>query len=212
MKKRARKLICTLMVMMFVMATAIPALASPKILEAEYEGSGRVDVEFKSDVKYKDVQVNVKDDKGRTYSVKIRNKDEDDLTFEIKNYKKGRTYQYTITGIKQKNEKDYGKVSGKIAIPAADSSPEVKKVEYDRHDNEVDFDFKTAVQWKSPKVTITRDGKNYVSKILEKDSDGIEVRVKGLKKGAKYNYKITGVRVKGNKNYKTITGTFVAKK
>ena len=49
MKKRIRRLVCTLMVMMFVMAAAIPALASPKIREAEYEGSGRVDVEFKKE-------------------------------------------------------------------------------------------------------------------------------------------------------------------
>ena len=33
MKKRIRRLVCTLMVMMFVMAAAIPALASPKIRE-----------------------------------------------------------------------------------------------------------------------------------------------------------------------------------
>ena len=114
MKKRIRRLVCTLMVMMFVMAAAIPALASPKIREAEYEGSGRVDVEFKTDVKYKNVKVKVTDTKGKAYSTVIRSKDEDDLTFEIKSYKKGVTYKYTITGVKQKNEKNYGQVSGKV--------------------------------------------------------------------------------------------------
>ena len=34
---------------------------------------------------------------------------------------------------------------------------------------------------------------------------------KTLKKGARYTYKITGVRVKGNQTYKTVTGTFIAK-
>lgn len=211
MKKRIRRLVCTLMVMMFMMAVAIPALASPKIREAEYEGSGRVDVEFKTDVKYKNVKVKVTDTKGKAYSTVIRSKDEDDLTFEIKSYKKGVTYKYTITGVKQKNEKNYGQVSGKVTIPATTSAPKAKKVEYDRHDNEVDFDFTTAVQWKAPKVTISDGKKNYVVKILEKDNDGIEVRVKTLKKGARYTYKITGVRVKGNQTYKTVTGTFIAK-
>lgn len=211
MKKRIRTLVCTLMVMMFVAAAAVPALASPKIREAEYEGSGRVEVEFKTDVKYKNVKVKVTDSKGKTYSTKILNRDEDDLTFEIKNYKKGVTYKYTITGVKQKNEKNYGQVSGKVAIPASGTAPKTKKIEYDRRDNEVDFDFTTAVQWKSPKVTISDGKNNYVVKILEKDNDGIEVRVKKLKKGAKYTYRITGVRVRGNKEYKTITGTFIAK-
>lgn len=211
MKKRIRTLICTLMVMVFAMTAAVPVLASPRIREAEYEGYGRVEVEFKTDVRYKNVKVTVKDTAGKAYSTKIRNKDEDDLTFEIKNYKKGVTYKYIITGVKQKNEKNYGQVSGKIAIPAASAAPRTKKVEYDRHDNEVEFDFTTAVQWKSPKVTISDGKKNYVVKILEKDSGGIEVRVKKLTKGARYNYKITGVRVKGNQTYKTVTGTFIAR-
>lgn len=211
MKNRIRTLVCTMIVMMSVLTTAVPALASPKIREAEYEGSGRVEVEFKSDVKYKNTKVKVTDSKGKAYTATIRNKDEDDLTFVIKNYKKGMTYTYIITGVKQKNEKNYGQVSGKVTIPAATTAPKAKKVEYDRHDNEVEFDFTTAVQWKAPKVTISDGKKNYVVRILEKDSDGIEVRVKTLKKGAKYTYKITGIRVKGNQTYKTVNGTFVAK-
>lgn len=211
MKKRIRTLVCTLMVMMFVIAASIPALASPKIREAEYKGNGRIEVEFKTAVKYKSPKVKVTDSKGTTYSTTIRSKDSDDLTFEIKNYKKGETYKYTVTGVKQKKEKNYGQVSGSITIPAAGASPKVKKTEYDRHDKEVEFDFTTAVQWKSPKVTISDGKKNYVVKILEKDGDSIEVRVKTLKKGAKYTYKITGARIKGNQTYKTVTGSFVAK-
>ena len=88
--------------------------------------------------------------------------------------------------------------------------PVVKKVKYDAHDQEVEFEFKTRVEWKSPKVTITKGNRNYVVKIKEKDNDEIEVRVKWLQAGRKYSYRITGVRIAGNAGYQTVTGTFTA--
>lgn len=212
MKKKMRALLCTLMIMLWITATAIPAMASPKIKEAEYEGNGRVEVDFKSKVKYKNVKVTVTDSAGKTYSTKINKKDSDDLTFTINGFKKGVTYTYKISGVKKKSEKNYSQVTGKIAIPAAAAAPAVKKIDYDRGDREVEFKFKTKVQWKAPKVTIT-DGKvNYVTRIKERDNDEIEVKVKKLTKGKKYTYTITGVRVKGNSAYTTVTGTFTAKK
>lgn len=208
---KIRRMVCTLLIMAWIMATAIPAMASPKIKEAEYEGNGRVEVDFGSKVKYKNVKVTVKDSKGAAYTTKINEKDDDDLTFTIKNFKKGLTYTYTIQGIKKKSEKNYGQVTGKIAIPAPAASPTVKKVDYDREDNELEIEFKTYVQWKNPKVTISDGKKNYVVKIREKDSDSIELKVKKMTYGKKYTYKISGVRVKDNSTYKTITGTFTAK-
>lgn len=212
MKKKLRGFLCTLIIMMWITATAIPAMASPKIKEAEYDGKGRVEIDFNTKVKYKNAKVTVKDSNGVTYKTKINKKDNDDLTFTIKNYKKGLTYTYTITGIKKKSEKNYGQVTGKITIPGASSVPRVKEVDYDRSDSNIEFDFDTKVQWKSPKVTITSGSKNYVVKIREKSNDGIELKVKKLTYGKTYNYKITGVRIKGSSAYKTITGTFKARK
>lgn len=194
-----------------VTATAVPAFASPKIKEAEYEGNGRVEVDFRTKVKYKNVKVVVTDTKGNKYTTKINRKDNDDLTFTIKKFKKGLTYKYTIKGVKKKSEKNYGQVIGKITIPGNNAAPAVKKFDYDREDNELEIDFKTKVQWKNAKVTITDGKKNYVVKIKEKDNDGIELKVKKMKYGKRYTYKISGVRVKGNTKYKTITGTFIAK-
>lgn len=211
MKKKMRTILCTLMVLVWVAAAAMPAMASPKIKEAEYEGNGRVEVDFGTKVSYKNAKVTVKDSNGKAYSTKINKKDDDDLTFTIKSFKKGLTYTYKISGIRKKTEKSYSTITGKIKIPAATAAPKVKKVEYDRKDKDVDFKFTTKVQWKSPKVTIKSGTTNYVVKINEKDNDEIEVKVKNLTKGKKYTYKISGVRVNGTKTYKTVTGTFVAK-
>lgn len=211
MKRKIRVMFCTMMVMMWVLAMAMPAMAAPKVKETEYEGNGRVEVDFKTKVKYKNVKVTVKDSAGKSYTTKIVEKDSDDLTFVIKNFAKGKTYTYTISGVKKSGEKNYSSVKGTVKIPGAATAPAVKEVDYDKGDREVEFEFKNRVQWKSPKVTISDGKTNYVVRILEKDSDGIEVKVKKLTIGKKYTYKISGVRIKGNSAYQTISGTFKAK-
>ena len=201
----------TLMITIWAIVAAVPAFAAPKVKKAEYEGKGRVEVDFNSKVKYKNVKVTVKDNKGATYSTTINEKDNDDLTFTIKNFKTGRTYTYTISGVKKNNESSYGKVTGKVTIPTPTTTPKVKEVDYDKGDREVEFEFTTRVQWKGTKVTITDGSKNYVTRIKEKDSDSIEVKVSKLTLGKKYTYKISGVSTKGANSYKTISGTFVAR-
>ena len=201
----------TLMITIWAIVAAVPAFAAPKVKKAEYEGKGRVEVDFNSKVKYKNVKVTVKDNKGATYSTTINEKDNDDLTFTIKNFKTGRTYTYTISGVKKNNESSYGKVTGKVTIPTPTTTPKVKEVDYDKGDREVEFEFTTRVQWKGTKVTITDGSKNYVTRIKEKDSDSIEVKVSKLTIGKKYTYKISGVRVKGANSYKAISGTFIAR-
>lgn len=98
-----------------------------------------------------------------------------------------------------------------LAVPvSAASAPKIEDVDYDHSDREVEFDFIGKVQWKNPTVTITRNGNNYAKYIISKDSDDLEVKVKKLSQGKKYSYKITGVKKKGTKGYKTVTGTFYA--
>ncbi len=210
-KTTVRRMFATLMITIWAIVAAVPAFAAPKVKKAEYEGKGRVEVDFNSKVKYKNVKVTVKDNKGATYSTTINEKDNDDLTFTIKNFKTGRTYTYTISGVKKNNESSYGKVTGKVTIPTPTTTPKVKEVDYDKGDREVEFEFTTRVQWKGTKVTITDGSKNYVTRIKEKDSDSIEVKVSKLTIGKKYTYKISGVRVKGANSYKAISGTFIAR-
>ena len=135
-KTTVRRMFATLMITIWAIVAAVPAFAAPKVKKAEYEGKGRVEVDFNSKVKYKNVKVTVKDNKGATYSTTINEKDNDDLTFTIKNYKAGRTYTYTISGVRKNKEKTYGKVTGKVTIPAASGTPRVKKTDYDRKDKE----------------------------------------------------------------------------
>lgn len=93
----------------------------------------------------------------------------------------------------------------------AAAAPRVEDVEYDYEDREVNIEFYGRVQWKKAKVKIyDGKGKQYVRYIIEKDSDDIEVKTKRLKVGKKYRYKITGVKKRGTKDYKTIKGSFYA--
>ncbi len=104
-----------------LITTAASAFAAaPSIRKTDYEGRGRVDVDFNKDVKYnKSTKVTVKDSTGKAYTATIIDKDEDDLEFKIKNYKEGENYSFTISGVKIKGTSKYGKVSGTVAIPAA---------------------------------------------------------------------------------------------
>lgn len=210
-RNTVRRMLVTLMIMVWATIAAVPAFAAPKVKKAEYEGKGRVEVDFNSKVSYKNVKVTVKDNKGAGYSTTINEKDNDDLTFTVKNFKTGRTYTYTISGVKKSGEKSYGTVTGKVTIPAPTTTPKIKEVDYDKNDREVEFDFAAKVQWKGAKVTITDGSKNYVTRIIEKDKDSIEVKVSKLTIGKKYTYKISGVRVNGANSYKTISGTFIAR-
>ncbi len=86
----------------------------------------------------------------------------------------------------------------------------VESIEYDRKSRTVTFEFQGSVKWKSPKVKITRKGRNYAKKIQGKDSDSLTVKVKKLTYGATYSYKITGVKNKKGKKYQTVKGSFTA--
>ena len=210
-RNTVRRMLATLMIMVWATIAAVPAFAAPKVRKAEYEGKGRVEVDFNSKVSYKNAKVTVKDNKGAGYRTTINEKDNDDLTFTIKKFKTGRTYTYTISDVKKSGEKSYGTVTGKVTIPAPTTTPKIKEVDYDKNDREVEFDFAAKVQWKGAKVTITDGSKNYVTRIIEKDKDSIEVKVSKLTIGKKYTYKISGVRVNGANSYKTISGTFIAR-
>lgn len=210
-RNKFKAMICMIMIMMWVMATAIPAMAAPKIEEAQYQGYGKVEVDFTSNVKYKNTKVTLKDSKGRSYKATINRKGSDDLIFTIKSYRKGLTYTYTISGIKRSHDKNYSTIKGKIWVPSANQAPRFKYADYDREDLEVEINFYPYVQYKNTKVTISDGKKNYVVRIVEKDNDSITVKVKKLTYGKKYNYTISGIRVKGNTAYTSEKGVFTAK-
>lgn len=208
--QRMLTLLLSLMLVLTMSGTAVFAASAPTIKDADYEGAGRVEVEFTGKVAWKNASVTVKDTAGKKYTATVIEKDSDEIEFKIKNYKRNTTYKFTIKGVAKKGTTSYTSVSGKVKIPAAGKIV-LDDVDYDSEDKEVEFEFKGKVQWKSPAVTITdSSGKNYVTKILSKDKDSIEVKVKGMKEGKTYNYKITGIRKAGTKDYITLSGKFKA--
>lgn len=122
-KPKAAAIAC--MITMIAAITAPVFASAPAKEKTDYEGKGRVEVEFYEDVKYKDPKVTVKDTNGRRYSASIVEKDDDSLTFRIKKYKQGKTYKFTVTGLKKEGTKKYGKVKGTVKIPASKASNNV---------------------------------------------------------------------------------------
>ena len=188
---------------------------APSIEEIEYEKGGKVEVEFYGKVKYNNVKVTVeKLSTGKKYTAQVIKKDSDDITFKSPSYSQGCKYKFTISGIKKSTSSKYTKVSGYFTVPKK-TAIKIDEIEYDREDNELSFDFATKVNWKSPTVKITNESGTvvYKSRIVEKDSDELELRLSSkLTYGKKYKYTITGIKAKTAANYRTLSGTFVARR
>lgn len=98
--------------------SAVPSFATaPKTEKVKYLGAGKVEVEFRQDVQYKKTKVTIKDSSGKAYSTSIYDRDDDELKFKIKKYKKGETYSFTISGVRKEYTSKYGKVTGTVTIP-----------------------------------------------------------------------------------------------
>ena len=205
-----RKILALLLLVAVMLSLAASALAAtPVVKKTEYEGNGYVEVEFKKNVQYKNAKVSVKDASGKSCTVKIVEKDKDDLTFYVKGVKAGAKYSYTISGVRSGKSGAYTSVKGSFKVPAAKLA--IKKVKYDRRDKELEIEFKTNVQYKNLKVTVKdASGKSYKVSKIEKDSDEVEVRVKGLKKGVKYTVTVSGVRAEGASGYGSASKSFTA--
>ncbi len=209
-KKTIKALLMTMAVLSIIFISSMTASASAAIKNIEYEGNGKVEVNFKSGVKYNHVKIAVKDAAGKIVKAVITDIDHDDLDFRLKHFSMGKTYRFTISGIKKTGESKFGTVKGSVRIPVTKGSVPVRKIEYDRGDNEVEFDFAVNVKWNAPKVSIFSGKTQYVQRIDEKDRKGIEVKVRKLIKGKIYKYKISGIRKAGDKKYTTISGSFTA--
>ena len=194
-----------------LLLSAVPAFAaSASIRKVEYEGSGKVEVEFKKDVQYKSAKVKVTDSDGKSYTAKISDKDEDDLTFKVSSIAAGKTYKFTISGVRAGRSGSYGSVSGSFKTPSA-KKVSIRSLDYDREDRELEIEFNCDVQYKSLKVEVQdANGKSYSVKIRDKDEDSVEVRISGLKKGTKYGVRVSGVRAEGADSYTYVSKTFRA--
>ena len=208
MKKR---LVSMLLAVLLLTMSAVPALAAaPKVKKVECSGSGMVEVEFTTEnVRYKNTRVVVKNSAGKKLSVKIVEKDNDDILFKVSGLKAGGKYTYTISGVRAGNSGAYGKVKGSFKAPS--NKPKIKKVTFDAvHDN-LEIDFATAVQYRNLKVTVKDAAGNKLTVWnIEKDTDELDMDIDGMVKGRKYTVTVSGVRVKGVGKYTKVSKTFTA--
>ena len=208
-----KKFVALLLVLACLFTAVLPAsAAAPAIKKVEYEGNGKVEVDFtKKNVQYKSAKVTVKDDSGKSYTAKISEKDKDDLTFKVSSIAPGKTYTFKISGVRAGKSGSYESVSGSFKVPAAKELA-IKDVDCDVKDKEVEVEFNTKVQYKNLKVTVKdSSGKSYSTTVREKESDGLELRVKNLSKGKTYTIKVSGVRVKGSGSYGSVSSSFTAR-
>ena len=146
MKKRMITAITVMLLLTLLSAAAVHASAA--IRSVEYEGRGKVDVDFSSKVNYKKVKVSVRDAKGKKIPAGIVDRDSDDLEFVLQSYKPGSRYTFTISGIRRRGEKAFGNVKGSIRIPKSKGAVPVRETDYDSEDREVEFAFSSGVEWK----------------------------------------------------------------
>ena len=135
MNKMMRKAAVSVTALAMAMITAIvPTFAAgenaPKIKDVEYEGRGKVQVEFRRDVRYRNTTVVATDAEGNEYNTRIVERDEDEIEFKIKNFKKGTTYNFTIKNVKnRRGQGAFTDVNGKVRIPGEKKSKELIGVE-----------------------------------------------------------------------------------
>ena len=212
-KTRIRIMAMVCAIVMVLQFGAISAMAAPRIQKAKYEKNGKVEVDFRSKVSYRNLKVTVKDSTGKAYTAVITERDDDELEFVVKKFKAGAKYTYKISGIKARGEKTYGTVSGTFTIPAAKTAApalKVKKAKFDYKDKELDIEFNSKVTYKKTTVTVSDGKKTYKAYITERDNDELEIRVIGLTKGKTYNYTLTGICKKGQTKAVTLKGSFKA--
>jgi hypothetical protein len=87
------------------------------------------------------------------------------------------------------------------------AAPTIEKVKYDGK-GKVEVDFVQDVSYKKVKVTVKEpSGKTYKAKILEKDDDDLDFKLKHYKAGKKYKFTISGIKIQGSNKYGKVKGS-----
>ena len=206
MKKR---LISLVLAVILLLAMATPALAAaPKIRRTEYEGGKKVEVDFVGQVSYRNPKITVKDSSGKKLSARIVERDSDDIDFSVSGLKAGRKYTFTLSGVRAGTSGRFGTVKGSFSVPA---NVAIQKLKYDAEDRELEIDFNGKVKYKGTKVSVKdASGREYATRIIEKDKDDMEVKVTGLERGGTYVVTVSGVALKGG-GFATVSKSFTVK-
>lgn len=188
----------------------IPSAKKVKIEEIEYKGNGKVELDFAGRVKYKRVSVTVKDSAGKKYKASVYKKDGDELNFRVSKIAAGKKYKFTVKGIRNADGSSYTKVSGSFKTPKA-QTVSIQEIDYDMEDSELSVEFSRRVDYQNPRVAVKdASGNSYTAKIVEWDSDDMELWVPGLTQGQKYTFSVNGIKAKSATQYTTVKKSFRA--
>lgn len=180
MKKRLMRLAvtCAMTIAMLIGGQVSTFAAAPVIEDIDYNSKGRVEVEFYGKVQYRNLKVSVKDTSGKKYSVKSVYRDNDEVEFTIKNFKKGKTYNVTVSGVKKRGTGSYGKVSRKFEVPKPATGKAISA--------------KTALSKAKSHASKTWKAKSFWDVDVESDryrGQAVwEVSFNGIRKGSEYEF------------------------
>lgn len=190
---------------------------SQKVAKVTCTASGKLNISFRNKVSYTDaVSAVITDSEGKTIDCKIAKKRAASMTIKAAGLVKGQKYTLTIEGVKGKDIQEAVTITREFTAKGMKTAAEAKKpiVEKSkvRRVKFVTVKFNGVVQYKDAVVTVTdADGNALTASIIKKAKGNIKVKVTGLVKGNKYTITITGIKTKKEKNFSSITKTFVAK-
>ena len=134
-RKRHSWIVVLLTVAVLFVASTTLAMAKTSVKKVVYQGSGKVEVYYKSSVTYEDsVKVTAKDNSNKTYKTVIKSKEGSKIVFQIKSYKSGKTYKVTVNGISSSGDavtsfKIYSKSSAVKTAKSKSKATSIKNVQ-----------------------------------------------------------------------------------
>lgn len=204
-----KKLLGAVLVLLLVASVSALAVQNDTI-RVEYDGYGRVEVDFRKNVRYDEAKVDVRDSSGASLSAVILDLDEDDLDFVVEDLVPGETYSFTISGVTYRLSGEPVPAEGSFRVPG-EGEVAIKKIDYDREERELEIEFAAKVEYADLQVSVEdANGKSYDAKVREKDRDSVELRVSGLDRGVEYSVTVSGVRLPDSANTVSVTENFIA--
>lgn len=186
--------------------------AKVKVEKVTVSTSGNLKVSFKKKVEWaKDAAITVVGEDGAEVSATLKNKTKTSVAVKTKGLVKGQKYTLKITGIKDKGTEEFSTASYSFVAKGIKTDAKISTVKVTGK-NTVVVNFSSKVDYKDATVEVKdADGVAYEAKIVKKASGNVKVQIKGLTKGTKYTVVISGIKLKKEANYSTVTKTFVAK-